>query len=135
MYEIVNRSPTRYGYYRLDAFGRIYNRVLEHIVTQDQLNEAMEDLVKEGKLSQQQLDELRQENKSPYRRPARPSGLPSRTGVAVESPARVRNKLFNTPMLRSAIPFYGTFPSMTTCSGTASCRMLAWGRLAAMPAR
>jgi mono/diheme cytochrome c family protein len=58
MYELVNRSPTRYGYYRLDAFGRIYNRVLEHILTQDQLNAGVRDMVKEGDLTQAKLDAL-----------------------------------------------------------------------------
>ena len=48
---MVNRSPTRYGYYRLDAFGRIYNRVLEHVLTQDQLKAALRDEVKEGNLT------------------------------------------------------------------------------------
>ncbi len=32
-----NRPLTTYGYGRLDAFGRIYNRVLEHIMSTDQL--------------------------------------------------------------------------------------------------
>ena len=52
MYEFVNRSPTRYGYYRLDAFGRIYNRVLEHVLTQDQLNGEVEAMVNDGELSE-----------------------------------------------------------------------------------
>src|SRR5260370_18479805 len=58
MYRVVNRSPTRYGYYRLDAFGRIYNRVLEHIITQEQLNDAMRDMVKDGELTQAELDAI-----------------------------------------------------------------------------
>ncbi len=58
MYVMVNRSATRYGYYRLDAFGRIYNRVLEHILTQDQLKAAIQDMVKDGDLTQAKLDAI-----------------------------------------------------------------------------
>lgn len=37
VYNTVNYSHTKYGYGRLDAFGRIYNRVLEHVLNKDQL--------------------------------------------------------------------------------------------------
>ncbi len=37
LYNIVNHSRIEYGYGRLDAFGRIYNRVLEHVLNKDQL--------------------------------------------------------------------------------------------------
>ncbi len=46
-YAIVNsprdtkRPLTHYGYARLDAFGRIYNRVLEHIMSAQQLRELL----------------------------------------------------------------------------------------------
>ncbi len=46
-YTIINtprdtqRPLTRYGYARLDAFGRIYNRVLEHIMSERQLRELL----------------------------------------------------------------------------------------------
>ena len=46
-YTIINsprtstRPLTTYGYARLDAFGRIYNRVLEHLVTPETLLDAM----------------------------------------------------------------------------------------------
>lgn len=36
-YNHINASATVYGYARLDAFGRIYNRVLEHLVRKDDL--------------------------------------------------------------------------------------------------
>ena len=32
IYNTMNKSPVEYGYARLDAFGRIYNRVLEHVL-------------------------------------------------------------------------------------------------------
>lgn len=58
MYNVVNDSPTAYGYYRLDAFGRIFNRVLEHVITQEQLNAAMRDMVRDGDLTQAELDAI-----------------------------------------------------------------------------
>lgn len=50
-YNVINhpqaegRPLTRYGYARLDAFGRIFNRVLEHIISTDQLRELLLDVV------------------------------------------------------------------------------------------
>jgi mono/diheme cytochrome c family protein len=62
MYNIINHSETRYGYSRLDAFGRIYNRVLEHVITQDELKEQLDltvaGLVKDGTLTQADVDSI-----------------------------------------------------------------------------
>src|ERR1700675_1432073 len=62
MYNIVNHSETAYGYFRLDAFGRINNRVLEHLITQEKLKEQLDltvaDLVKEGALTQADVDSI-----------------------------------------------------------------------------
>lgn len=50
-YNVINdpqaedRELTRYGYARLDAFGRIFNRVLEHILSTEQLRELLIDVV------------------------------------------------------------------------------------------
>ena len=40
-YITINYSTTHYGYGRLDAFGRIYNRVLEHIINTRELHELL----------------------------------------------------------------------------------------------
>lgn len=37
LYNNINHSSVEYGYARLDAFGRIYNRVLEHVISREQL--------------------------------------------------------------------------------------------------
>lgn len=56
-YTIINsprdskRPLTRYGYARLDAFGRIYNRVLEHIMSAQQLRELLTDVLSEDELA------------------------------------------------------------------------------------
>jgi hypothetical protein len=67
MYNVVNHSENPYGYSRLDAFGRIYNRVLEHLVTQEELkellNETAGDLVREGRLTQEEVDSIQQQQK------------------------------------------------------------------------
>ena len=41
LYNTVNHSHIDYGYARLDAFGRIYNRVLEHVINKAQLKLAL----------------------------------------------------------------------------------------------
>ncbi len=38
LYNTVNHSKIDYGYARLDAFGRIYNRVLQHVLNREQLH-------------------------------------------------------------------------------------------------
>jgi hypothetical protein len=67
MYNVVNHSETSYGYSRLDAFGRIYNRVLEHIITQKELKEqlsgAVGDSLKEGTLTQAEMDSIQQQQR------------------------------------------------------------------------
>ncbi len=40
-YNIINHSSVDYGYARLDAFGRIYNRVLQHVINKDQARTVM----------------------------------------------------------------------------------------------
>lgn len=42
-----NGQPVHYGYARLDAFGRIYNRVLEHVVTPEQLDSVLQEGLKQ----------------------------------------------------------------------------------------
>ena len=56
-YTIINvprdteRPLTQYGYARLDAFGRIYNRVLEHIMSARQWRELLSELLSPEELS------------------------------------------------------------------------------------
>jgi mono/diheme cytochrome c family protein len=53
LYNEINKTDTAYGYGRLDAFGRIFNRVLQHVVTEDELNEVLTHT-----LSKDEQDEL-----------------------------------------------------------------------------
>lgn len=41
LYNAINYSHIDYGYARLDAFGRIYNRVLQHVLSKSQLRELL----------------------------------------------------------------------------------------------
>jgi hypothetical protein len=41
LYNSINQSQLNYGYARLDAFGRIYNRVLQHMINKSQLGLAL----------------------------------------------------------------------------------------------
>ncbi|MBJ7313501.1 di-heme-cytochrome C peroxidase [Rugamonas sp. CCM 8940] len=44
-YNVINRSATNYGYARLDAFGRIYNRLLEHLLNRSQLEAVLRNIL------------------------------------------------------------------------------------------
>ena len=41
LYNTINKSHIAYGYARLDAFGRIYNRVLEHVINAPQVRQLL----------------------------------------------------------------------------------------------
>ncbi|UJP05423.1 MAG: di-heme-cytochrome C peroxidase [Nitrosomonas sp.] len=62
-YTIVNRSPTPYGYARLDAFGRIYNRVLEHLINEKELRELLRDpkIMRDQGMSDEDLGKILQD--------------------------------------------------------------------------
>ncbi|MFZ3017406.1 MAG: di-heme-cytochrome C peroxidase [Gallionella sp.] len=50
-YNFINRSPVKYGYGRLDAFGRIFNRVLQHVVTADEMRTLLRNTLTEEELN------------------------------------------------------------------------------------
>ncbi len=49
-YRIVNKSDTHYGFARLDAFGRIYNQVLEYVMTAPAVDAAVSSLIDQHKV-------------------------------------------------------------------------------------
>jgi hypothetical protein len=49
-YTQINASTTPYGYARLDAFGRIFNRVLEHVIQKKQLDDMLPEVFQRGEL-------------------------------------------------------------------------------------
>lgn len=48
----IKRPMTHYGYARLDAFGRIYNRVLEHIMSAQQMRELLVEILSPAELAE-----------------------------------------------------------------------------------
>ncbi|HEY5994517.1 MAG TPA: di-heme-cytochrome C peroxidase [Gallionellaceae bacterium] len=53
IYNYINETDTAYGYGRLDAFGRIFNRVLQHVLTEQELREVLS-----SALSKDELDDV-----------------------------------------------------------------------------
>lgn len=49
-YNVINHSPVDYGYARLDAFGRIYNRTLEHLLNRQQIEEVLSNVLTEDEV-------------------------------------------------------------------------------------
>lgn len=41
LYNTVNHSEIDYGFSRMDAFGRIYNRVIQHVINKEQASESL----------------------------------------------------------------------------------------------
>jgi hypothetical protein len=58
MYAIVNDSDTPYGFFRLDAFGRIYNRVLEHLLNGSTFARVLSEMVTDGQITQAQMEAI-----------------------------------------------------------------------------
>ena len=116
MYNAINHSETKYGYARLDAFGRIFNRVLEHVITQkelkEQLNLAVADLVKDGKLSQSDVDAIVQQQKGGILSDDRRDHLVLRLSQVLPEKALLGLglKIFNRPDAPVSYPFLWDIP-------------------------
>jgi hypothetical protein len=113
LYNVVNRSPTRYGYYRLDAFGRIFNRVLEHVITQEQLNSVMQDMVRDGDMTQNELNAiLKDKSNDNVLTGKRRDHLVLRLSeiLPLKTMLKLRNRIFNTPDAPVSYPFLWDIP-------------------------
>ncbi len=117
MYNIVNHSETRYGYSRLDAFGRIYNRVLEHIISQEklkeQLNLTVADLVKDGTLTQEDVDSIVPQQKqggvlSGKQRDHLTRRLSEK--LSLKTQLKLNQRLYNRPDAPVSYPFLWDIP-------------------------
>lgn len=115
LYNTVNHSQVEYGYARLDAFGRIYNRVLEHVINKAQVREAMALTTQRGErlLSDAQIDRvlegvgeviLRNGDFATIvaRLQSQEDGYP---GLDLEQILRVRDQVFNEPNAPVSYPF------------------------------
>jgi hypothetical protein len=117
MYNIVNHSETPYGYSRLDAFGRIYNRVLEHIITQRELKEQLSltvgDLVKAGTLTQDDVDSIeRQQRGGGVLSDSERDHLVLRLSQVLPLKAQLKmsERIFNRPDAPVSYPFLWDIP-------------------------
>src|SRR5260370_15425457 len=116
MYNIVNHSETSYGYSRLDAFGRIYNRVLEHIITQEELKEQLDltvaDLVKAGTLTQSDVDSIQRQQKGGVLSGTQRDHIVERLSQVLPLKAQLRlsQRIFNRPDAPVSYPFLWDIP-------------------------
>jgi hypothetical protein len=116
MYNTINHSETPYGYARLDAFGRIYNRVLEHIVTQKELKQQLDltvaDLVKAGTLTQDDVDRIQKEQSGDVLSDNQRDHLVLRLSQALPLKAllKMSEKIFNRPDAPVSYPFLWDIP-------------------------
>lgn len=116
MYNTINHSHIDYGYARLDAFGRIYNRVLRHVVNREQLRELLLTAVKPNDqlmLTEAQVDRVlegldpaliddRDFTQVVQRLQSTEDGLP---GLSQRDMLRLRDQLLNEPDAPVSYPF------------------------------
>lgn len=104
----INRSDVAYGYARLDAFGRIYNRVLEHLVNERVLRELLRDgkIMSEEGMSEADYKKIMQ-NVDQIMTGDQRDSVVSRLTQTLDGwqLGRLRNKLFNKPNAPVSYPF------------------------------
>lgn len=111
-YTIINfprdakRPLTHYGYGRLDAFGRIYNRVLEHIMSAKQMRELLTDVLSPDELADVMM------NVEPILNATDRDHLLERIQVYLTDKQiiRLRNKMFNPADAPVSYPFLWDVP-------------------------
>jgi hypothetical protein len=118
LYNNINASNVEYGYARLDAFGRIYNRVLEHVISRNQLRDVLLGVTKTDAgdtdlLTQTQVDKVLdgisetiigdlQFAKIIERLMSTKDGYP---GLNLEQMGRIKKLIFNEPNAPVSYPY------------------------------
>jgi len=129
VYRVVNKSDTHYGFARLDAFGRIYNQVLEYVLTARDAETALAELVQEKKIAQTDLDRagisaiikefmhkptLNGNDRDRLFEAFMPKNLPGDVGqtsvLSLKQFLYFRDKLFNQPDAPVSYPFLWDIP-------------------------
>lgn len=104
----INRSDVAYGYARLDAFGRIYNRVLEHLVNEKVLRELLSDggVMGDTGMSEEELNKITQDVDKIMTGDQR-DHLVERLTKTLDGRqlGKLRKKLFNKPNAPVSYPF------------------------------
>jgi mono/diheme cytochrome c family protein len=117
-YRVINKSDTHYGFARLDAFGRIYNQVLEYVMTVPDIDSALAELVADGKISQADLDKggvtavLNEMRKKPVLNGTDRDRIMETltTALSLKQVLYFRNKMFNAPNAPVSYPFLWDIP-------------------------
>ncbi|WP_039918047.1 di-heme-cytochrome C peroxidase [Cellvibrio mixtus] len=118
LYNTINHSNVEYGYARLDAFGRIYNRVLEHVISRNQLRDVLLGVTRAGEddtnlLTQEQVDNVLdgisetiigdlQFARIIDRLMSKKDGYP---GLGLPDMERIKAQIFNEPNAPVSYPF------------------------------
>lgn len=116
LYNTLNHSKIDYGYARLDAFGRIYNRVLQHVLNRDQLHSLLLKVISpvgEPLLTTGQIDLVLADmdntiiGDDEFRLIARrlQSKEPGFPGLSQRDMLRLRDQIFNEPNAPVSYPF------------------------------
>jgi hypothetical protein len=105
-YWFINHSPVKYGYARLDAFGRIYNRVLEHTLNATRIRDLLE-----LEFDKAQMDEILKGENDILTGEQR-DDLIYRIAQKLhpKDQVRLRNRIFNRPDAPVSYPFLWDIP-------------------------
>ncbi len=120
-YRVINKSDTHYGFARLDAFGRIYNQVLEYVANVHDVETILGELVQEGRISEADIDKggdgsikavLKDLDRKPVLNGADRDKLMARliTNLSLKQVLYFRNKMFNAPNAPVSYPFLWDIP-------------------------
>jgi hypothetical protein len=105
-YNFINESTAPYGYSRLDAFGRIYNRVLEHVLNEEALRSVLVDVLPPSDLDRM-LDKLKPVLSEENRDHVMGQLI---SALSKEQLQALHGKIFNSPNAPVSYPFVWDIP-------------------------
>lgn len=114
LYTLINHSNTPYGYARLDAFGRIYNRVLQYVLTEKDVHDFI-DHASCGKTEKCEAKEKMAENKFESALAAADGSRDqiverAMRSLSAEQRAAFVKQFFNSPNAPVSYPFLWDIP-------------------------
>jgi hypothetical protein len=105
-YAVINNPSTPYRYGRLDAFGRIYNRLLEHVMSGPQLSDILSEILTPDELKEvmHNIGEIVSDDDRDH--------IIERIQpfLTIKQQLRLRNAIFNTPNAPVSYPFLWDIP-------------------------
>lgn len=117
LYNTVNHTNRKYGYARLDAFGRIYNRALQHVINKAQVAQSLSSVVvgpeKRRLVSDGEIENVLQgmdnvilgDKEFSIVLERLQSNAPGYPGLGLKDMLRIRNQIFNEPDAPVSYPF------------------------------